>query len=506
MRDIYYPHARKPVLPPQTEQTTKPSPVSTVFNQPKGAVFSYVQKTVNWASRLFVDYSPEVITPSHPSAQVKPLKVLEDAEGARTITHKKPRKHAQSPAGKRRRNVAHAIRQAISTPVGRYATAHSLIAITLITAFLVSYRRQPAELLQPRNMGQTAVTELQRYQFLPEPGDLRKTKEFNSAQESLVRKNVSFYTWITPWNHEEVSNDHGKYRSLSAFWLTVTSNGYEFEPKAPWRIWQNYANTHSPDGRTYFLTVSGDPDYTSLALDSAEVRRKHIESLLAHVKQYGFTGIDIDYEGLGAQNRDLFSSFIEELSGAFHAEGKQVAVTVEARLGLEQPMDWQKLGESADELRIMAYDYHSRLTNQPGSIAPLGWLKEILDYATTVVPAKKVVLGIGNYGYDWAKPSDPSESWQGIGVSYDSATTLAQQHGATVERSSGIDSRGYDQGKTPHFSYTDGQNIPHEVWFEDSVSLQPKIDLAGTYDLKGIIFWSVGMLDQRVWNQNTPSS
>ena len=105
---------------------------------------------------------------------------------------------------------------------------------------------------------------------------------------------------------------------------------------------------------------------------------------------------------LGEDNRELFTNFVRQLTDRFHQANKLVSVTLEARIG-DPPMDWAALGDLADEIRIMLYDYHSRGTSNPGPIAPIGWVKEKLDYAKLTIPLNKLVVGQPNYGYDWHK-------------------------------------------------------------------------------------------------------
>jgi spore germination protein len=168
------------------------------------------------------------------------------------------------------------------------------------------------------------------------------------------------------------------------------------------------------------------------------------------------------------------------------------------------PMDWHALGGIADEVRIMAYDYHSKETNFPGPITPIGWLKEIMDYAQANIDPAKLVIALGNYGYDWIR-SDDGTSWQGTGISFDRANAIAKEKNIPVVHLTGIDDRGYDIDSTPTFTYKDDANKEHSVWFEDSASLQSKLNLVSQYKNKGVIFWSVGLGDPAFWQANNHS-
>ena len=302
---------------------------------------------------------------------------------------------------------------------------------------------------------------------------------------------LALAVWATPWNINTLSGSGKSFRSVSAFWGTVASDGVSIQPKADWTAWDTYVGQQPSGHPTYYLTVSGDPNLTSVMLADPVKRQQHVKNLLTIAQQHGFDGIDIDYEALGRENRDPFSVFIEDLTSQFHSAHKQVAVTVEARIGSDVPMDWYKLGRTADEVRVMAYDYHGRTTGTPGPIAPIGWLQEILQYAQSNVAHDKLIMGIGDYGYDWQQGTDGS--WSGAGLTRDQAAALARKYNQPVVRQTGIDPRGYDIGSIPEFAYTDGEGNKHDVWFEDAQSLQAKETLVSQYHPAGVIFWTIGL-------------
>lgn len=48
----------------------------------------------------------------------------------------------------------------------------------------------------------------------------------------------------------------------------------------------------------------------------------------------------------------------------------------------------------------MTYDEHYP-GGSPGPIASIGWVNNVVKYATTVIPKEKIYLGLAAYGYDW---------------------------------------------------------------------------------------------------------
>ncbi len=385
--------------------------------------------------------------------------------------------------GKRHRNVT---------------IANTLAVLVLLAISGLNYQ-QSSEALKNASQTATSTTSSSVRQYLPNIAKSTASNPLSSEDLRQLSENTSLHAWVAPWNTSSVGENAAIYSSVSAFWLSLESDGYTVVPKADWSGWTTFAAGLTASKR--FLTISADPDFSFIALTNTEVQEKLIANLLTSTKAQGFTGIDINFEALGEENRDLFTSFIRNLTAAFSAENLKVAVTVEARLANQMPMDWRNLSLIADEVRVMVYDYHASSTGTPGPIAPLGWLKEILDYTQANTKSEKVVIGLGNYGYDWIAPTEPGELWEGLGISHERATALALEKSTPIIQQSGIDERGYDIGTAPSFTYTDEQGARHDVWFEDQASLAAKLNLIAQYRTAGVIFWSVGLGDTAFWTK-----
>ena len=118
------------------------------------------------------------------------------------------------------------------------------------------------------------------------------------------------------------------------------------------------------------------------------------------------------------------------------------------------------------------------------AVAPLDKVRQVLDYATQVMPAGKILMGIPNYGYDWTLPFVQGTAARSL-TNMD-AVTLAGQVGASIQ---------YDQAaQSPFFRYYDGDGRQHEVWFEDARSLRAKYALVDEYGLAGVSFWNLNKL------------
>jgi spore germination protein len=105
----------------------------------------------------------------------------------------------------------------------------------------------------------------------------------------------------------------------------------------------------------------------------------------------------------------------------------------------------------------------------------------VVEYANSVIPAQKLVLGVPNYGYDWQLPWREGVPAKTIGNA--EAVQLAVERGAVIE---------YDEvAQTPHFNYFAEDGTEHEVWFEDARASLAKFTLARERGLQGVGLWNL---------------
>jgi spore germination protein len=223
-------------------------------------------------------------------------------------------------------------------------------------------------------------------------------------------------------------------------------------------------------------------------LHDPALRRRQVAQIVALVLAHRYAGIDIDYENLRAADRGAFSTFITGLAAALHAQGRTLSVAVFAKTSnagygeANVAQDYAALGRAADQVRIMAYNYHWA-TSPPGPVAPIGWVRAVLRYARTQIPARKIILGVPLYGYDWS-------AGRGTAVSWLRAFQLATSYHATPR---------YDAAaQEPWFGYTAGGRR-HVVWFENQASSRAKFEAAAGAGARGVFLWMFGYEDGTTW-------
>jgi len=220
-------------------------------------------------------------------------------------------------------------------------------------------------------------------------------------------------------------------------------------------------------------------------------------------------GIDIDYENLPPDARQPFSDFIGALAFYLHSEGKTLSVTVPAKVRsddagtLTRFADYAALGQVADQIRVMAYEYHGR-TGTPAPNAPLWWIRQVMSYTISQVPHEKVILGIHLYGYDWG-PKETTALW------WNDVQSLKQRYDGQ-EHYLASDERG-SVGETvltywtprhslcPPAFYDCAPNMldKHTVFFVDARYVAEAWKIVKEMQLGGMVMWRPGGEDPQIW-------
>ncbi|HYH05080.1 MAG TPA: glycosyl hydrolase family 18 protein [Bacillota bacterium] len=255
-----------------------------------------------------------------------------------------------------------------------------------------------------------------------------------------------------------------------------------------------------------FGTTTFDPVGISRVLNNPELRANHVQEILKIVMDEGYDGIDIDYESLPAGDRQVFTAFINELSDALRRHDKLLSVTIYAKTSNNAnwegpgPQDWGAIARKADNVKIMAYDYHW-LTFHAGPITPQDWLRDVLKYAETIPEIRgKLIVGLPLYGLNWGTAGTPAKE-----VMYQDAQKLLARTSGGVSRASLDHSADqicghYNENVEPYFKYVES-GVNRTVFFQDAQALQQRLSLISEYlhVVKGITFWRLGGEDPEVW-------
>ncbi|MCG2826633.1 MAG: N-acetylmuramoyl-L-alanine amidase, partial [Thermoplasmatales archaeon] len=303
--------------------------------------------------------------------------------------------------------------------------------------------------------------------------------------------------WIVYWDDNSTGafkNNVTVFDEISPFWYDANSDGsITALSGAGNQSLVSFAHNHSVKIMP-LISNEYDKDIVHSIISDPVNMSRHINNITDLVITNDYDGIDIDYEGMYAYDKENFTVFVRNLSVTLHEKHKSLSVTVQAKWSdscdWDGPgaMDYKNLSRYADKMRIMAYDEHWS-TSEPGPIASIDWVEKIVNYAVRRCSREKIVLGVPNYGRDWWKKDDGN--WTSKAYTYNGIINLINSEGASRQWN--------DTAKVPYFEYTNATGVNHTVYYEDNESLGYKLDMVSKYKISGICIWRLGNEDQNNW-------
>lgn len=120
-------------------------------------------------------------------------------------------------------------------------------------------------------------------------------------------------------------------------------------------------------------------------------------------------GIDIDFENCGGEeNQAGMKALFEDIYRVVHTvNGKHLNICLppitgpNASVGGEDWCAYEDYANCTDTMTLMSYAF-AWLGSAPGPVSPDWWLQEILNYAISVVPKNKILIGMGAWVILWA--------------------------------------------------------------------------------------------------------
>lgn len=235
-------------------------------------------------------------------------------------------------------------------------------------------------------------------------------------------------------------------------------------------------------------------DVAHAVLSDRAAMENLIANVLSTMKEKGYRGLNVDFEYVTGEDREQFNEFLRMAAESLHGAGCFISSAVAPKTGpdmkgeLYEGIDYEVHGALMDFVILMTYEWGYRF-GPPQAISPLDKIRQVLDYAVTVIPREKIYFGFQIYARDWQLPH----------VQGQEAETFSCQEALerAVEFNSVIQ---FDEAaQSPFFRYVDSDGRLREVWFEDARSAQAKFDTVKEYGLEGISYWALGYPFPQNW-------
>jgi spore germination protein YaaH len=294
----------------------------------------------------------------------------------------------------------------------------------------------------------------------------------------------NWYYVTDPWALVDLQV-HGKdITFLVPYWFGVTEQGTLVDKSDP-----DTLVTLQQLGLPVVALVYNFAGAIHKILTTVSLRKTLVSNILNMLISKRFIGVNLDFEFVPPEDRQYLTMFMAELYSTLKQYGLLVTMSLPSELKddpkhpFSGAFSYPDLARYSDQLYIMAYDEH---VTQPGPIASVGFVRQVLSYALSVIPREKIRLGMAVYGRDWSTRTQlPRE------LSFEEAITTASRHGVAI--------RYDDKAQEATYTYTEN-GVDHIVWFEDVRGFTAKLNLAFQEGIRGIAVWRLGLEDPRIWN------
>lgn len=243
---------------------------------------------------------------------------------------------------------------------------------------------------------------------------------------------------------------------------------------------------------------------TTEFLNNRDAEENGIQSIVQVCEQEHYAGIQIDFEHIPLEDKNAFTQFYQQLSAALHAKHFLISVAIIPRITNDIPKtdhdrsaleywdgayDYKALGKASDFVMLMAYDQHGGGTT-PGSPCEPGWLKKVILYALSYIPANKISVGLPVHSSYWYTVIGRGMYSSEADLTYKQAEYVLKEHNAKIIWDKKTDS--------PYAIFTQ-DNLNRYVFLQNAQTFKIDLALIRQYHLRGVSLWCLGYEDPEIW-------
>ena len=325
--------------------------------------------------------------------------------------------------------------------------------------------------------------------YVPEIPNIQTYSALNKTTQKHLSHEI--FGYLPYWRYSSVDElDYDLLTTISYFSAEVTKTG-EITNIHQWPPVPLINQAHNKGVCVVLTATLFSSSGISTLLSNPSYRTNCITNLLELVVDGNGDGINIDFEGVQKSQRNNLVFFMEELADSFRTNipDAQISMATPA-VDWSDAWDYYSLAEICDLLFIMGYGFHWSGSDEAGPVAPLtggnyNVTNSINEYLTqTNHNSQKIVLGVPYYGYLWQTNSNS------IGASTVEGSASAKIFTTAESEASVYGKLWYRNSQTPWYYYYDDNWF--QCWYDDSLSLALKYELAKSKNLLGVGIWALG--------------
>lgn len=339
--------------------------------------------------------------------------------------------------------------------------------------------------------------------------------KFKFMAENILGKKKEVIGFLPYWLLDKAQTDYSRYIStLTYFSLTLENDGTIKKYNNPGELEPGWYTLTSGKAEPFLtqatkskvklslLVFSGNNDnIAELLTDPTGHARQLLTEIKPVMQEYGFTDLNMDIENGGEASdeaRMKFGQFIRQIKNGLE---KNQTLTIDITgddLVKRKLIDVAYVGQMADRIVIMAYDYHSPGSSVTGPVSPLGGGGSVAEYdvqtavaeALRILPAEKIILGIPLYGYEWETIGDSPRS----GIIPGSGMTASNFRVEELLKICNDCIQSMDEIAKEAYVIFKGQStgIFHQIFYPDKTATEYKVNYAIDKDIGGLALWALG--------------
>lgn len=329
-----------------------------------------------------------------------------------------------------------------------------------------------------------------KYIRLNHKKDIYKTELKDRESKGKVSEKINL-TWDYTYSKVKHTDDIKPILGvnvISPTWFSIIDTEGNLQDKGN----KEYVKKYSEMGYELWPLIdnSFNPDLTHELLRSSQMREKLIINILEKYNEYGFNGINIDFENVYLKDKDILTQFVRELYPIFKDNNIMVSMdvtTISTSENWSLCYDRGRLQETLDYMMLMAYDQHWASSPIAGSVAEYSWVENGLKRVLEEVPSEKLILAVPFYTRLWLVEPNKISSQS---ISMEVANRFVKENSIVPV---------WNESFGQYYGEITKNDIDYRIWLEDEKSLAYKISLVHKYDLAGIASWRKGFETDNIW-------
>lgn len=299
------------------------------------------------------------------------------------------------------------------------------------------------------------------------------TQEANTSVASVLHNSKGLNVISPTWFYLNDNNGSIMSFASSDYVKYCHSQGVE--------VWALVSNLENPDVSTKEVL-----SYTSR-------RETLINNLISSAIQYNLDGINVDFEMLSAETGDDYIQFIRELS--LKCANNNIVLSVDNYVPMNYNAFYNRAEQAlfADYVIIMAYDEHYNNSEEAGSVASIGFVRDGAANTLKEVPAEQIILGMPFYTRVWSETpaSDGSVKLSSYAAGMADVQKLLSANGVEPV---------WSEADGQHYAEYQKDGVTYRIWIENAVSLEEKLKVMQANHFAGGSFWKLGLETPDVWD------